>query len=36
LAREPRWTLDELLAGVEMSNLHAEIDTGDAVGGELW
>jgi len=36
LAREPRWTLDELLAGVETSNLHAEIDTGDAVGGELW
>jgi antitoxin MazE len=36
LAREPKWTLDELLAGIEMSNLHAEIDTGDAVGGELW
>jgi antitoxin MazE len=36
LARDNQWALEELLAGVTASNLHAEIDTGDAVGGESW
>jgi antitoxin MazE len=31
-----RWTLDELLAGVTKKNLHTEIDTGAAVGKEVW
>ena len=28
--------LEDLLAGVTESNLHSEVDTGDAVGGEHW
>jgi len=32
----PSWTLDELLAGVTKENLHDEIDTGFAVGKEIW
>ena len=36
LAKEPQWTLDELLSGVTPSNLHTEVETGDAVGGESW
>lgn len=34
--REPRLSLDELLARVTDENLHSEIDTGPAVGGEAW
>ena len=30
------WTLEQLLAGVTKNNLHAEIETGDAVGREAW
>ena len=33
---ERRWTLEELLAGVTKSNRHTEIDTGDAIGNEVW
>ena len=33
---ERRWTLDELLAGVTKKNLHTEIDSGDAIGKEVW
>jgi len=29
-------TLDELLNKVTKDNLHAEIDTGSAVGNEIW
>ena len=29
-------TLDELLAGVSVSNLHGEVDSGPAQGGEVW
>jgi len=36
LAKEPQWTLDELLSGITPSNLHTEVETGDAVGGESW
>jgi antitoxin MazE len=32
----PAWTLEELLAGIDDSNLHREIDTGGAVGNEAW
>ena len=30
------WSLDELLRGVNESNLHGEIDLGPAVGREIW
>ncbi len=29
-------TLEELLAGVTSDNQHGEVDTGGAVGGEVW
>jgi antitoxin MazE len=32
----PVWTLEELLTGIDDSNLHHEIDTGGAVGNETW
>jgi len=32
----PGWTLDELLAGITKDNLHNEVDTGSAVGNEIW
>jgi len=32
----PTWTLEELLAGITKDNLHNEIDTGPAVGNEVW
>ncbi len=34
--RSPRWTLEELLAGVTNNNIHQEIDSGEAVGNEAW
>ncbi len=33
---EPEYNLDDLLKGVTKRNLHAEIETGDAVGREVW
>ena len=33
---QPAVDLDDLLAGITDSNLHGEIETGDAVGGENW
>ena len=30
------YTLNELLAQVTKDNLHGEVDTGGAVGGEVW
>ena len=30
------WTLDELLAGITVENLHSEVDTGVALGNEIW
>ena len=33
---EPKYTLDGLLAKVNKRNLHREIDTGGAVGKEMW
>ena len=32
----PRYPLDRLLAGVTTDNLHAEVDTGVALGRESW
>lgn len=32
----PSWTLEELLAGINKNNLHREVDTGVAVGNEVW
>jgi antitoxin MazE len=29
-------TLDELLAAITADNLHGEVDTGPAVGAEVW
>jgi antitoxin MazE len=33
---EPKYTLEQLLAGVTEDNLHREVDTGEAVGNEVW
>ena len=32
----PEYTLDQLLEQVTESNLHSEVDTGPAVGNEVW
>jgi antitoxin MazE len=32
----PKWTLEELLAGVTDDNIHQEIGTGLPMGKELW
>jgi antitoxin MazE len=32
----PKWTLESLLAKVTDENLHSEVDTGPAVGNEIW
>ncbi|MEP0761281.1 MAG: AbrB/MazE/SpoVT family DNA-binding domain-containing protein [Chloroflexota bacterium] len=32
----PRFDLDELLAAITPDNQHGEIDTGAAVGSEVW
>ncbi len=32
----PDWTLEELLAGIDQSNLHHEVDTGATTGKEVW
>ncbi|HZA39435.1 MAG TPA: hypothetical protein VFA00_02310 [Actinomycetota bacterium] len=31
-----KYELEELLAGVSKANLHGEVDSGDAVGQEVW
>ncbi len=33
---EPEPTLDDLLAGITEENIHREIETGSAVGREVW
>ena len=35
-AKCPRYTLEELLAGITPENLHEEIPTGPPVGNEVW
>ena len=32
----PHYDLDELLAGIDTTNLHAETATGTRVGREIW
>jgi len=32
----PTWSLDELLAGINKNNIHREVETGVAVGNEVW
>ncbi len=32
----PVYTLEELLAGMTPKNMHDEVDTGQAVGKEIW
>jgi antitoxin MazE len=34
--KKPEWILDKLLAGINKRNLHTEVDTGPAVGREMW
>lgn len=31
-----RYSLDELVAGITPKNIHAEIDSGVAIGNEVW
>ena len=33
---KPEYTLKELLRGVAKKNIHSEVDTGHAVGLEVW
>jgi len=33
---EKEYSLGQLLAGITEQNLHAEIDTGEAIGKEIW
>jgi antitoxin MazE len=33
---KPEFNLDELLTAVTQDNLHKEVGTGPAVGGEVW
>ncbi len=35
-SEKPKFTLRQLLAQVTKKNLHREVDTGPAVGGEVW
>lgn len=30
------WTLEELLSGINESNIHSEVDTGEVKGNEIW
>jgi antitoxin component of MazEF toxin-antitoxin module len=34
--QEPGFELEEILAQVTEENLHAEVDTGQPVGNEIW
>jgi antitoxin MazE len=34
--RQKQYSLDELIAGITPANRHAEIDTGNSVGAEIW
>jgi antitoxin MazE len=33
---EPSWTLEELLAGINTENIQHEVDTGSAIGKDIW
>jgi antitoxin MazE len=30
------WTLEELLSGINKDNIHNEVNTGSAMGDEVW
>jgi antitoxin MazE len=30
------WTLEELLTGINKSNIHYKVDSGSAIGNEAW
>jgi antitoxin MazE len=32
----PTWTLEQLLAGVNKNNIHHEVNSGQAIGREIW
>jgi len=32
----PKWTLEQLIAGITPDNLHHETDTGQPTGNEAW
>ncbi|MEC4989662.1 MAG: AbrB/MazE/SpoVT family DNA-binding domain-containing protein, partial [Oscillatoria sp. PMC 1068.18] len=34
--KRKRYSLDELVEGITPENLHAEVDSGVAVGNEVW
>ena len=34
--RPPRYRMEDLLAGITEKNRHAEVETGDPLGGEEW
>lgn len=34
--QELSYELEDLLAGITADNLHDELDTGDAIGNEVW
>lgn len=36
LARTPKYHLDDLLKNVSKKNMHSSVDTGPAVGREVW
>ena len=36
VAEPPALDLDDLLAEITDTNIHGEVETGDAVGGEIW
>jgi antitoxin MazE len=33
---QPEYRLEDLLKGISKKNIHAEVETGDAVGREVW
>jgi antitoxin MazE len=35
-AKKPKYELDDLLKGVSKKNMHRSVDTGPAVGREVW
>ena len=35
-SRPAKYSLEQLLAGMTAENIHAEVDTGNAVGKEVW
>jgi antitoxin MazE len=36
LLPQPKLTLEELLSQITAENMHEEVETGTAVGGEVW